>query len=94
MTRDYRAALRFQQRALTVLGGGRRTDIDRMRALTEIGLNLDALGQPEQSIAFLREALTLSQRAQTHMSPGRAEILAGLDHAQAAMSASLSRLRQ
>ncbi len=94
MTREYRAALRFQQRALTVLGGGRRTDIDRMRALTEIGLNLDALGQPEQAIAFLREALTLSQRAQTHLSPARAEILAGLEHAQAAMSASLSRLRQ
>ncbi len=94
MTRDYRAALRFQQRALTMLGGGRRTDIDRMRALTEIGLNLDALGQPEQAIAFLREALTLSLRAQTHMSPARADILAGLEHAQATMSGSLSRLRQ
>jgi tetratricopeptide (TPR) repeat protein len=86
---DYRAALRFQQRALSVLPGGTRTHIDRMRALTEIGLDLQALGQPEQAAAFLREALILSERVQTHPSPARAEILAGLRTA----SASLSRLR-
>jgi len=83
---DYRDALRLQQRALAILPGGRRTDVDRMRALTEVGLNLNALGQPDQAVAFLREALTLSERAQTHTSPARDEILAGL-------SASLSRPR-
>ncbi len=41
-----------------------------------------------------RAALRFQQRALTHMSPARAEILACLDHTQAAMSASLSRLRQ
>jgi hypothetical protein len=76
---DYRAAIRLQQRALTVLPGGKSSDIDRMRALTEIGLNEQALGQPEQAIAFLREALALSERAQTHTSRARAEILAGLN---------------
>jgi hypothetical protein len=42
-------------------------------------VNLRALGRPEQAIAFLREALALSERAQTHMSPARADILAGLN---------------
>src|SRR5262249_11935232 len=36
---DYRAALQCQQRALTMMPGGRSTEIDRMRALTEIGLD-------------------------------------------------------
>jgi serine/threonine protein kinase len=98
---DPRTALRFQQRSLTVLPGGRNTDIDRMRALTEVGLNLHALGQPAQAIAFLREALVLSMRAQTRPSPARADILAGLGRATLALqrtavrhtSGSLSRLR-
>jgi tetratricopeptide (TPR) repeat protein len=87
---DYRAALRFQQRALTVLPGGTHTEIDRMRALTEVGLDLQALGQPAQAVAFLREALTLCERAQPYPGPARAEILAGLRTA----SASRSRVRQ
>jgi tetratricopeptide (TPR) repeat protein len=88
-THDYRAALGFQQRALTVLPGGKSTAIDRMRALTEVGLNLEALREREQAIAFLREALTISERVQTHLSPAREEILIALNRA----SASLSRLR-
>jgi eukaryotic-like serine/threonine-protein kinase len=86
MKHEYRAALRLQQRALAVLPAGRSGEIDRMRALTEIGLDLLALGQSDQAIAFLREALALSERAQTHMSPARAEILAGLDRARGTLA--------
>jgi tetratricopeptide (TPR) repeat protein len=82
---DDDAALRFQQRALAALPGGASAAIDRMRALTEIGSILRARAQPEQALVFLRQALVLSQRAQTHAAPERADILVGLGRATLAL---------
>jgi tetratricopeptide (TPR) repeat protein len=75
---DARAALEDQQRALNALPAGKSADIDRMRALAEIGLDMQALGQPDQAVASLREALAISERAQTRDSPARQEIITAL----------------
>jgi hypothetical protein len=40
---------------------------------------MQALGQPDQAVASLREALAISERAQTHDSPARQEIIAALE---------------
>jgi tetratricopeptide (TPR) repeat protein len=85
-TNNSRAALDDEQRALSALPAGKSSEIDRMRILTEIGLDLQALGQPDQASTFLHEALAISEHAQTHDSPARAEIMAALQRAPRAQS--------
>ncbi len=70
--------MQFEQRGLATLAAGKRNEIDRMRTLTEIGLDLQDLGQPAQAAGFLHDALAISERAQTHDSPARQEITAAL----------------
>jgi len=82
-TNNARAALDDEQRALTALPAGKSAEIDRMRIFTEIGLDLQALGHADQANAYLRDALAISERVQTHDSPARAEITAALRASQA-----------
>jgi tetratricopeptide (TPR) repeat protein len=75
-------ALRFGQLALQRTPPERNADIPRMRALTAVGLAWLDLGRPDEAIGSLEQALRLSQQMQSHASPDRTDILAGLELAQ------------
>jgi len=77
----YAEALRAQQERLASLAAGPAADLDRMRALGEIGLDQLALDQPVEATASLEQALALSRKLQTRTAPERADILAGLGSA-------------
>jgi hypothetical protein len=77
----YVEALRIQQERLPSLAAGPAADLDRMRALAEIGLSQVALGQSVEATASLEQALGLSRRLQTRTAPERADVLTGLGRA-------------
>ena len=77
----YVEALRVQRERLPSLAAGPTADLDRMRALGEIGLNQVALGQSVEATASLEQALGLSRKLQTRTTPERADVLAGLGRA-------------
>jgi tetratricopeptide (TPR) repeat protein len=79
---DFSAALRFQQNALRSTPSGSTTDLRRMRTLTEIGLTLLALGQREQAVPPLEQALALSRQRQIDTAPDRVVVAAALRRAQ------------
>ena len=81
---DPGGALRVQQQLLASMRDGQASELDRMRTLMEIGVNLQALAKPDQAVPYLEEALTLSLRGQTRMNPDRAEILVTLGRAKMA----------
>jgi serine/threonine-protein kinase len=82
---DPGAALRLQQRAVTMLSGDASTALHRMKALTEIGLTLLDLARPEEALTPLEEARSLSRRVQPHLGPDGADIMVGLGRAHLAL---------
>jgi hypothetical protein len=78
------AALRLQQRAVTMLSGDASTAL-RMKALTEIGLTLLDLARPEEALTPLEEARSLSRRVQPDLGPDGADIMVGLGRAHLAL---------
>ena len=74
-------ALRVQQEALASIAPGRRAERTRMEVLTEIGLNHVELGNHDQAISTLTEALALFKVLQVHQTPARADALVGLGRA-------------
>ena len=82
LTGDFVAALDFQQAALRSTPAGRATDLGRMRILTEIGLTLFALGQPQRAVTSLEQALTLSRQRQIDTAPDRVVIVTALRRAK------------
>jgi serine/threonine-protein kinase len=85
LTGDFRSALRFQQQALQATAPGPSAELRRMRALTELGLTLLALGSPDEALKSLEQALAISQQSQTHANPDRADIIDGLRRARAVL---------
>ena len=81
---DPGGALHLQQQLLASMREGQTSELDRMRTLMEIGVNLQALGKSDQAIPYLEEALALSLRCQTRMNPDRADILTTLERAKKA----------
>jgi tetratricopeptide (TPR) repeat protein len=81
---DYRHALRSQQQALQAMDGNLTARVDSLRALTEVGLNLQALGQREQAAAFLEQALKLSRHWQRGATPDYADVATALGRARLA----------
>jgi serine/threonine-protein kinase len=78
---DFGRALRLQQEALGSTSQSRDTDLRRMRILKEMGLTRLALGQRQEAVAPLEQALELSRRRQIETAPERAEIAAALRRA-------------
>lgn len=82
---DFHAALASQQAGIALIVESPSADRERMSFLTEIGLDYVALGEPAKAAESLERGLRLIAQHQTHVTPLRADALAGLGRAQLAL---------
>ena len=78
---DYVEALHLQQTALGFIVQGPRSGFERMRILTEIGLNQVELGQHRAAASSFGRALPLFESLQKRLTPVHADALVGLGRA-------------
>ena len=79
---DARGALAWQEKVIATTSPLPKLQRERMRALAEAGLALQALGEKQRAIALLERSIAEFKKLETQMTPAHAEALAALEDAR------------